>query len=396
MRADLEILIAEADGERLLLVRDPEMLALDMTQFGIGVLPVLRYFDGHHSLEEIRTEFARQGAGFLEEKQLEALVQVLDDALLLDNENYRAEKRKRDDFLASPVRPAAHAGAAYPEAAGPARRFLQEMLELAEERPAAPLKRLIAPHIDLTLGGDVHAHAHRRLAAASRPDVVVVLGVRHGFADERFIACRKDFATPLGTVRHDATLLDAIEERFGKRLTDGQIAHRAEHSIEFQALWLAHHWPDDPPAIVPLLVGSFQDLIEQGATPSSNPEVETFVKALGDAIAADARDICVVASVDLAHVGPIYDDAEGLDEAGQKLLEERDRAALSHIEAGDAEGFFRSVALDRNARHICGVAPVYVTLRLGRGSGELLRYGQGRIHPETGSVVSYAAVSFAE
>ena len=138
LRSDLEILVAEADGERLLLVRDPEVLAIDMTQFGIGVLPILQYFDGHHSLEDIRTEFARQGAGFLEERQLATLVQVLDQALLLDNESYRAEKRERDDFLVAPVRPAAHAGAAYPEDAAPAREFLQEMLEQADERPAAP------------------------------------------------------------------------------------------------------------------------------------------------------------------------------------------------------------------------------------------------------------------
>lgn len=396
LRSDLEILVAEADGERLLLVRDPEVLAIDMTQFGIGVLPILQFFDGDHSLEEIRMEFARQGAGFLDPGQLEMLVQVLDRALLLDNESYHTEKRKRAEFLESPVRPAAHAGAAYPEAAEPARRFLQDMLELVEERPAAPLKRLIAPHIDLSLGKEIHAHAHRRLAAAGRPDVVVVLGVRHDFARERFIACRKDFATPLGTVRHDAALIDALEERLARPLTDGQIAHRSEHSVEFQALWLAHHWPDDPPLIVPLLVGSFQDLIEQGELPSASPDVEAFVKALGDAIAADPREICVVASVDLAHVGPIYDDEEGLDEAGERRLEELDRAALEHIEAGDADGFFRSVAADKNARHICGVAPVYITLRLGRGRGELLRYGQGRIHPESGSVVSYAAVSFAD
>jgi AmmeMemoRadiSam system protein B len=396
LRADLEILIAEADGERLLLVRDPEMLALDTTPFGIGVLPILQYLDGHHSLEQIRMEFVRQGAGFLQMEQLEGLVQVLDHGLLLDNESSRTEKRERDEFLASPVRPAAHAGAAYPEDAGPARRFLSEMLELAEERPAAPLKRLIAPHIDLQLGREVHAHAHRRLASARRPDVVVVLGVRHDFAPQRFIACRKDFATPLGTVRHDGALLDALEERLGRTLTDGQIAHRGEHSVEFQALWLAHHWPDDPPTLVPLLVGSFQDLIEARATPSSDAEVEAFVNALRDAIDTDEREVCVVASIDLAHVGPAYDDPEGLDEAGERRLKREDRAALAHVEAGDAEAFFRSVAADRNARHICGVAPVYITLRLGRGRGELLSYGQGRIHPESGSVVSYAAVSFAE
>ena len=77
LRADLEILIAEADGERLLLVRDPEVLATDMTQFGIGVLPILQFFDGHHSLDQIRTEFARQGAGLLDPEQLEALVWVI-------------------------------------------------------------------------------------------------------------------------------------------------------------------------------------------------------------------------------------------------------------------------------------------------------------------------------
>ena len=89
LRADLEILVAEADGERLLLVRDPEALAMEMTPFGMGVLPILQYFDGHHSLEQIRTEFARQGAGFLKMEQLEGLVQVLDRGLLLDNENSR-------------------------------------------------------------------------------------------------------------------------------------------------------------------------------------------------------------------------------------------------------------------------------------------------------------------
>ena len=53
------------------------------------------------------------------------------------------------------------------------------------------------------------------------------------------------------------------------------------------------------------------------------------------------------------------------------------------------------MARDENARNVCGVAPIYVTLKLGEGTGRLLRYGQGRIDPETGSVVSYAAVAFA-
>jgi predicted class III extradiol MEMO1 family dioxygenase len=93
-------------------------------------------------------------------------------------------------------------------------------------------------------------------------------------------------------------------------------------------------------------------------------------------------------------MGPMYDHPEGLDEAGERRLEAQDRDILTRVAAGDAEGFFGAVAADGNARNVCGLAPVYLTLRLGEGTGELLRYGQGRIHPESGSVVSFAAVAF--
>ena len=396
LRADIEVLLPEAADESFLLVRDPQQCAVDVMQFGLGTLPILQLLDGQHTLDDIRAEFVREGAGFVDAEQLSLFVSVLDRSLLLDSERFRAEMARREQFLAAPVRPAAHAGAAYPDAPGAARSFLQAMLEEAEEQEAAPLTRLIAPHIDLRLGREVYAHAHRRLAASARPDVVVVLGVRHDPGARRFVACRKDFATPLGTVRHDAALLDALEERLGEDLTEGQIVHRNEHSVEFQALWLAHHWPDDPPAIVPLLIGSFHDLVERGVDPSTDPEVEAFIGALRSAIAADGRRVVVVASVDLAHMGPVYDDVEGLDAEGETRMEAADRMVLEQVEAGSAEGFFAAIASDKNARHICGVAPVYLTLRLGDGGAELLRYGQGRIHPESGSVVSFAALSFAQ
>lgn len=396
LRANLEFLGGELDGEQLLLVRDPEMLAVDMAPFGIGVFPLLEYFDGNHTLEDIRADLARRGAGFLEVERLRRLVDMLDELLLLDNAGSRAERSARADYLAAPVRPPAHAGQAYPAEPEAARAFLQGMLDESADRPAAAPRRLIAPHIDLELGSAIHGAAHRSLAGRPRPDVVVVLGVRHAAGTRRFIACRKDFATPLGTVRHDTALLDAIEARCGEDLTEGELAHRTEHSVEFQALWLAHHWPDDPPALVPLLVGGFHDFVEQGATPQGDEEVERFVSALRDTIAADDRRVVVVASVDLSHVGPIYDDLEGLDAAGEAELESYDRGLLEPVVGGDAEAWFSRVADGGNPRHVCGLAPVYLTLRLGEGEGELLRYGQGRIHPESGSVVSYAAVSFPD
>ncbi|MDH3592100.1 MAG: AmmeMemoRadiSam system protein B [Planctomycetota bacterium] len=394
LRADLELQIAETQQGPLLLIRDPEVMALDVAQFDAGIVPILKYFDGTQSLSQIVADLAKHGAT-VDEAQLGILVGVLDRALLLDSEHFRTQKAARDAFAASPLRPAAHAGAAYPVEATEARAFLDEIVSLADAAPAAPLARLIAPHIDLNLGRDVYAHTTRRLAAGGRPDVVVVLGVNHDFGTHRFVACRKDFETPLGVVPHDAAFIDALEAELGEDLTAGQFAHHREHSIEFQALWLAHLWPDDPPAIVPLLVGSFHEFIETGGTPSADDEVEAFIAALAKTRAAETRRVLVLASVDLAHMGPVYEHDSGLDDAGEAQLERDDRALLEHVAAGRAEDFFAAVAADENARNVCGTAPVYVALRLGEGPGELVRYGQGRIHPESGSVVSFATMTFS-
>ena len=308
---------------------------------------------------------------------------------------YEADRQRRDAaFRALTVRPAFHAGQAYPRDPAQLRAFLDAMLALAPAAEPQPLARLIAPHIDLRLGAEVYAHAHQRLASAPKPDMVVLLGVCHAFTTRRFIACRKDFATPLGRVRHDAPFLDALEARLGEDLEIDVGMHLEEHSVEFQALWLTHLWPEQTPTIAPILMGSVEDLIRSGGSPSGDPELERFIAALRRTIAEDPRRVVVIASVDLAHVGPVYDHAGGLDERGERALQQADHLLLESVEAGDAEGFFDRLALEENARQVCGTAPVYVTLRLGDGPGELLRYGQGRIHPESGSVVSFAALGF--
>jgi len=405
LRPELEVLMAETEGGPVAYVRDPESLAVPGVPFEAAVIPLLEYLDGTNSVEDIQADLMRRGAGMVPKENLEHLVAALDEWLFLDNETVAAERAARDAYLAADVRPAAHAGVAYPDDAEAARRFLDELLAAAPAPPSgagtrARPARLLAPHIDLELGAPVHAAAHRALADAPRPDLVVVLGVRHELAARRFIACRKDFATPLGTVPADRGFLDDLEARFGESLLEDELAHRREHSVEFQALWIARHWPEDPPPMVPLLVGSFHEYFEGGRARGED-EVERFLDALRGALAADGRDALVLASVDLSHVGPVYDDPQGLDEAVERALEKADRALLEPVLAGDADAFFSAVAADGNARNVCGVAPIYLTLRLGEtdgagaAAGELLSYDQGRIHPESGSVVSYAAVAYA-
>ncbi len=394
LRPDIEPVPVNVEGERLIALRDPEELTPETAMVQPGALPVLEYFDGANSVEDIRVNLAQRGAGFIGIDEIQALADALDRCFLLDNDRYRLElERLTEAFAATTVRPARHAGAAYPEDADGARAFMQEMLDAAGAAEPKPLARLVTPHIDLRLGADVHGHAHQRLRAAGRPDVVVILGVCHAHSEARFILCRKDFETPLGTVPHDAAFATALESRLGK-LTHEQLLHKNEHSIEFQALWLAHLWPDDPPAIVPILLGSFQDFVLRRDSPRDDEAVEAFIAALRETIDADKRRVVVLASVDLAHLGPQYGQREGLDQAGEEAMETADRALLRHVEDGDAESFFDGIARDENARNVCGLAPIYVTLRLGGGGGELVQYGQGRIDPDTGSVVSFAALAF--
>ncbi len=385
----------EQGGQRVLVLRDPDSLASSIVPMGLGAIEVLRLLDGARTFDDVHEALSANGA--LPREVLESFLAMLDRQLLLDNAASRSARVARTTFLEGTTRAAAHAGRAYPAAPDAARTFLDAMLPAPLRTPSSPppLRRVLAPHIDLGLGSATYGHAHQRILDAGRPDVVVVLGVRHEFAEERFIACRKDFATPLGVVPCDHPLLDAIEERFGSLDAD-VVAHQREHSVEFQAIWLARHWPDDPPPMVPLLLGGFFDCVREQRSPRTDEEVERFIGALRDAIAADGRRVLVLASVDFSHVGPLYEDDAGLDEAGELELAEKDNALLDQVVANDAEAFFASIAADGDARHICGTAPVYVTMRLHDGPGELLHYGQGRIHPESGSVVSFAAVAFAD
>ncbi|MHC4938447.1 MAG: AmmeMemoRadiSam system protein B [Planctomycetota bacterium] len=377
LRENLQFFLADDEEVPFVFIRDPDGYVRNIDRLHRSTLAILQHCNGETPLKEMDAPLS----------DLLGFMAQLDAALFFEGDRMEHAKAERAAWLAAPVRPAAHAGSGYPSGKHEAHAFLDGHLALASEQDGA-VTRLIAPHIDLRLGAEIHGHAHARLKAAGRPDVVVVLGVCHEATEHPFIACRKDFATPCGTVRCDTAFLDALEEGYGASLGEGVLAHEAEHSVEFQALWIAHHWPDDPPPMVPILVRGFAEQIRAGESPRGLGHVERFLEALRATLAG--RRAVVIASVDLAHVGPVYET----DPIELPALARADQPLLDAMVANDAEAFFDSIAKDGNARQVCGTAPIYLTLRLGEGAGELLKYGQGTIHPESGSVVSYAAVAF--
>ena len=94
----------------------------------------------------------------------------------------------------------------------------------------------------------------------------------------------------------------------------------------------------------------------------------------------------------MAHVGIKFGDREPVDDRTLERIRERDILSLTYSEKLDAEGFYRSVEEEKDWRKICGLSPIYATLKtIQADRGKLLDYDQA-LEPDTGSVVSFASV----
>ena len=144
---------------------------------------------------------------------------------------------------------------------------------------------ILSPHIDFQRGGQVYSWSYRELVEHSHADTFVVLGVAHQYCRRRFALTCKDFETPLGVVATDRSYVDQITSLAGRDLFEDELSHRTEHSIEFQVVFLQYVLGGRRDfRIVPILVGSFHDLMERGVDPIDDPEVSRFVHALAPPI----------------------------------------------------------------------------------------------------------------
>jgi AmmeMemoRadiSam system protein B len=208
-----------------------------------------------------------------------------------------------------------------------------------------------------------------------------------------FALTRKDSVTPLGPAVVDRGFVEAVASRVGQDYLASELAHRGEHSIEFQAVFLRYLYAGRRDfTIVPILASFAHEALARGHGPEDDPRVPRFLEAVGEAIAASRRRVVVIAGADLAHVGPRFGDAHPVSSDDLRRIEREDREMLGAVEAGDARAFFDAVARDGDRRRICGYSPIYATLRvLGGGRGRLHRYGQW---PDPQGVVTFAGVTF--
>lgn len=401
----VEAIPAKVEDREVICLRDPSGLTDSVLTVPRALAPILALFDGLRSLVDVQREIMRECGELVLRSQLESMVEVLDQHLFLEGPRVEAERaRQRAAFLAAPTRPAFLAGRSY-EAD---QESLAETLATYFERPGAPgpigpprdivMRGLVAPHIDFTRGGAGYAWAYRALAEARDADCFIVLGTSHqGLDGHHFAATRKAFETPFGPLEVDHEILEAIVRRSPEDLFAAELAHRGEHSIEFQAVWLEylrHRTGGGARRIVPLLTSFVHECLARGESPAAQSDVGAVLDAVSDVMATIPRRYCIVAGADLAHVGPRFGDGWRAGRTQLARVQSEDRALLAPVSAGDAEGFFQEALRQGDRNRICGLSPIYSLLRLlPRAEGTLLHYEQW---PDPDGAVTFASVAFEQ
>ena len=330
------------------------------------------------------------------------MIEELDNNLLLDNSRSRDFiKKLKNDFRNSTIRKDAHAGTAY-EADKDKLKDQIDGFFVSADGPGMPsqfsktkeLKGVIAPHIDIGCGGPCFAWAYKEIAESSDAELFIILGIAHTGTKNLFALTDKTFETPFGNVETDKDFLNSLQKKSKTDYFEDEFVHRDEHSIGFQAVFLKYLYHQKKDFnIIPILCSSFGEADRNNIGTGQSSQFEEFVSSLNDTIKESGKRICIIASVDLAHVGSRFGDTELQDDVYLDKLGADDTDMLKYIENLDAEGFKNSVQKDHNSRKICGYPAINTLLNvIDATGGKLLKYSQ--YADETNSTVSFASMSF--
>ncbi len=390
-------------GQTLLCLQDPQNVSEKALFLPQPLYFIVSLFDGQHSILDIQAEYMRRFGEFLYTEKLQEIICQLDENLFLEGERFQeALRQKEEEFKKALFRGAVFAGKSYEADPGRLKAQLEGYFEgangpgsLGETKSTKGLKGVVAPHIDFQRGGSCYAFAHREIWKGNSSPCFVIFGTAHTPVKNPFCITRKDFVTPLGTLHADKELVDAIQSRCPNDLFEDEGVQRSEHSIEFQCVFLRYLYPEpDPLKIVPILCGSFHEAIEEGISPMEIKPIRQFIDALKEAVSSLGREVCYIASADLAHMGIQFGDRDGVSEYGLRVIAQEDQEMLEYAEKMDGDGFFSSISRERDRRNICGMPPIYSMLKsLEAREGRLLKYDQA-FTPGTKSVVTFASLAF--
>ncbi|MFN2202124.1 MAG: AmmeMemoRadiSam system protein B [Caldilineaceae bacterium] len=379
----LDVRPHQQNGQSYFLLRDPLQLSENSLLIPQLWGVVLASMDGKTPVDKAVDEFRRRYGVPIDRDDVSELVNALDASYLLENEHaHAAQQRILDAYRAEPFRRPLLAGSGYPESAKALRDLLDSHLSAsAESSPRGDLVDaisagrfgLLSPHIDYARGAPIYAQLWQQAAEAVRAaDLVILVGTDH-YGNDPFTLTRQHYATPYGTLPTNLDIVDDIAAAVGQDAAyAGELRHRGEHSLELVAVWLHHMRGGEPVEMVPMLVGSMYTYVMNGASPETDARTNAVLHAVRSA--STGRRVAVIASGDLSHVGSAFGGAPLTGEMRRNVRADDDDV-IHQMQRASASGFFESIRRVRDRNNVCGVAPIYLALRLlNADRGELHGY----------------------
>ena len=378
------------EGRQAYVVSDRLQVAQDRLVLSPQLAAALSFFDGKRSAGQIGTAFAQHYGQPLPSESIVDLVNALDEACMLDNpRGQHAVQKALNAYRHAPQRTPICAGTSYPEDKARLKRKLNDYISQSSmvHSPSSETRAILSPHIDYQRGGRVYASAWKHIKnEANAAELVVIIGTDH-YCGALFTLTQQNYATPYGTLPTAHGLVDELAEAVGREAAfENELYHTIEHSLELPLVWLQHMRNGNPVEVVPILVGSFHPFYRSAAGPLGDKRITRFLDALQTL--TQRRRTLVIASGDMAHVGPAF-EGEPLDETGKAQLKRNDDDLIGHLNTGSAEGFFADIAHTRNKNNVCGTAPFYLTLKhLDSVQGRTVDYDVCPADEQNTSVVS--------
>ena len=388
--------------QQYILLWDPTGLTSEKLIVPLSYFYLLQYFDGEHSLDQIGAEYLKKFGEFFMPDRLEKLVVDLEAKLFLEGERVETARRTAiKAYREAPLRVAAFSGKGYEADPDALQRQLEGHFASKEgpgfkpsENKGKKIKGLIVPHYDMQQAGPVYAWDYKELKEADAPNLYVILGTCHAGLRNGVALTDKDFQTPLGVVPMDRELVNRFRKKGGEVFFEEDYSHRNEHSLEFQLPFLQHVAAARSLTMLPVLCAFPASSWTDPELTGLAENIETFARAMSQAIAESGKEVCFIVGAELAHIGLRYGDNKPPTYYSFHQCMQADLEMLKYVENVDAEGFARFVQKEGDARRISGFSPIYTLLRLIQaGKGEVLRYDRG-VTDQFNSTVTYASMAF--
>lgn len=397
----LDIIPYMEDNKQIFIIRDPfsytdQTLALE----ALGYVVILE-LNGKNTIKDIQEKILKEYKVKIELNQIAEIIRVLDKEFFLDNDRFYDYKNKiENNFKKEKIRKPTHSNISYPENPEKIISLFDSFFnndfghKRASQKEYKPIG-IIAPHIDIRVGGKIYADAYRELLPyINQYERFIILGTSHIGPKNMFSLTKKDFDTPLGNIETDKNFVDEINKSLSFDALEDEFVHKSEHSIEFQTVFLKYLQEKHslkPFKIVPILFGSFMEFAYQNKLPEDTEDFNNLISAI-NRLKDDKT--CIIASVDLAHIGKKFGDKEGLSKDFLEYVNKADKSMIEHIKNGDKNRFWDSIVSEKDKRKICGFSPIYTFLSLIKDRKARISSYDKNIEEYTESMVSYASIVF--